>query len=468
MAAKNSLVKDMTKIVGSEKVLYSKLDRYSYAYDSSFVSFQNDYYPDVVACPTNTQEVSDIMKYAYNKEIPVTPRGAGSGQTGGCVPVKGGIVLDFSVWDDIVEVDNLNMQVIVRPGVVHYNLNQVLSAKGLLFPPDPGSSQFCTIGGMVGNNASGLRSLKYGNTSYYVLGLEVVLPDGEVIETGGIDSRALKSVSGFDLTKLYVGSEGTLGVITSIRLKLIPKPPAKGIVMAVFSELEDSGRTILEVFNNGLLPSGMEIIDDQAIKAVNMFKPDLKLPEEEAVLFFETDGNEPGVKFEVQQIKNIVEKRAKLVEWSVDKKMMSSLWEGRSIIGPACARVKEGATRIFAGEDVSFPISKVPEALRRIKDIRNKYNTVVIIYGHIGEGNMHTALVIDPLNAEEVDTANRIADEIHKLALEFKGSTTGEHGVGITRIKYMKEEHGKSLDLMKLIKQSIDPKNIMNPGKILP
>lgn len=468
MAGNSSLVKDLTSIVGPEKVLHSELDRYTYTYDSSFISQQNEYIPDVVVLPTSTEEVSQIMKYAYKNEIPVTPRGAGSGQTGGSVPVKGGIVLDLSQWDDIIELDAPNMQVIVRPGIIHHNLNKALAAKGLFFPPDPGSSKFCTIGGMVGNNASGHRAVKFGNTSQYVIGLEVVLPDGEVIKTGGKSSRALKSVSGLDLTKLYVGSEGTLGVITSIRLKLIPKPPARGIVIAVFSRLEDSGETVLEIFRSGLFPAGLEIIDSEAIKAANMFKPHLNLPEEEAILFFEINGNKPSVEFEGEQIKNIVEKRAKMVEWSTDEERMTALWEGRNVIGAASARVKEGATRVFTGEDVIFPVSRVPEALRRIKDIGNKYNTLVVIYGHVGDGNMHTALIIDPRNPKEVEAANNVADEIHKLALEFEGSTTGEHGVGMVRAKYMVEEHGKALDIMRLIKQAIDPKDIMNPGKIWP
>lgn len=466
MAEKSVLAKDMINIVGSEKVLYSELDRYSYTYDSSFISQQNNYTPDVVVLPTSTEEVSRIMKYAHENEIPVTPRGAGSGQTGGSVPVQSGIVLDLSKWDEIIEIDSANMQVTVRPGIIHHNLNKALSSHGLFFPPDPGSSKFCTVGGMVGNNASGLRAVKFGSTSQYVIGLEVVLPDGEIIKTGGVNSRALKSVSGLDLTRLYVGSEGTLGVITSIRLKLIPKPPARGIAMAVFSNLEDSGETVLEIFRNGLLPSGLEIIDSEAIKAVNIFKPHLNLPEEEAILFFEINGNQPSVEFEGDQVKKIVEKRAKSVEWSTDEKRMTALWEGRSVVGAASARAKEGATRIFAGEDVTFPVSRVPEALRRIKEIGDKYDTIVVIYGHIGDGNMHSAPVIDPSNPKEVEAANNVADEIHELALEFEGSTTGEHGVGIARAKYMIQEHGKALDVMKHIKQAVDPKGIMNPGKI--
>lgn len=466
MMEKSQLVKDMKGLLGPEKVISSKLERYTYTYDSSFLSQLNEFYPDVVVCPMNTEEVQKIMRYAYKHGIPVTPRGAGSGQTGGSVPVKGGIVLDLSGWTDIVEIDDSNMQVVVRPGIVHADLNEALFSYGLFFPPDPGSSKMATIGGMVGNNASGLRAVKFGNTGQYVLGLEVVLPDGEVIKTGGLQSKALKSVSGINLTSLYVGSEGTLGVITQVRLKVLPKPPVRGILLTLFSSLDDAAATVLEVFKHGIIPSGIEILDDSGIKAANKFQQDLKLPETEAALFFEINGSKAAVDFEGQQVKEIAEKRAISVEWAMDPQRMGKLWQGRAVIGAASARVKVGATRIFCGEDVCFPMAKVPEALRRIKEIGAKHNTLVVIYGHIGDGNMHTAPIIDPLKPEEVEAAHRVADDIHALALELGGSTTGEHGVGFTRAQFMAAEHGKALEIMRIIKDAIDPKGIMNPGKI--
>ncbi|MHB1652755.1 MAG: FAD-binding oxidoreductase [Desulfitobacteriaceae bacterium] len=466
MVQQNQLVHAMLEMFGPEKVLYGELDRYTYTYDSSFLSQINEFYPDVVVCPVSTGEVQKVVRFAYRNDIPVTPRGAGTGQTGGSVPLKGGIVLDLSGWTDIVEIDAGNMQVIVRPGIVHADLNEALSPYGLFFPPDPGSSKMATIGGMVGNNASGLRAVKFGNTSQYVLGLEVVLPDGEVMKTGGLHSKALKSVSGIDLTRLYVGSEGTLGVITEIRLKVLPKPPARGILLTLFSSLEDAAETVLEVFKKGIIPSGIEILDDSGIRAANKYKSDLDLPELEAALFFEINGSKAAVEFEGRQVKEIAEKRATFVEWAADSERMAQLWQGRAVIGAASARVKEGSTRIFAGEDVCFPISKVPLALRRIREIGAKHKVLVVIYGHIGDGNMHTAPIIDPLRPEEVEAAHRVADEIHRLALELGGTTTGEHGVGFTRASYMEEEHGKALEIMKLIKKAIDPKGIMNPGKI--
>jgi len=466
MVSREKLVKDMEGMFGADKVLKSELQRYTYTYDSSFVSQQNEYYPDVVVCLESTNDVSRLMKYAWENEVPVTPRGAGSGQTGGSVAMKGGIVLDLSGWRDIVEVDDANMQVVVRPGIVHADLNIALSPYGLFFPPDPGSSAMATVGGMVSNNASGLRAVKYGATFQYVLGLEVVLPNGDIIRTGGIKSKALKSVSGLDLTRIYCGAEGTLGVITEIRLKLLPKPQSRGIMLALFDKLEDSAHTVLDVFKAGIIPSGIEILDDGGIRCANMFKPDLNIPEVEAAIFFEINGTKAAVEEEGAQVKAIVEKKTKNVEWATDADRMAKLWQGRAVIGAASARYKEGKTRIFAGEDVCFPISKVPEALRRIKDISKQFDIPVVIYGHIGDGNMHTAPIMDPLIPDEVERTHKVAEAIHRLALELGGSTTGEHGVGFARSAYMEEEHGKALDVMWAIKKAVDPKGIMNPGKI--
>jgi glycolate oxidase len=466
MVSTEQLTKDMEGMFGSGKVLKTELQCYTYTYDSSFASQSKEYFPDVVVSLDSTADVSKLMKYAYEKEVPVTPRGAGSGQTGGSVAMTGGIVLDLSGWKDIVLIDDVNMQVVVRPGIVHAELNALLSPYGLFFPPDPGSSAFATIGGMVSNNASGLRAVKYGATFQYVLGLEVVLPNGEVIRTGGVKSKALKSVSGLDLTRIYCGSEGTLGVITEIRLKLLPRPQFRGILLALFKKLEDSALTVLDVFKAGIIPSGIEILDDGGIRCANMFKPDLNIPEVEAAIFFEINGTKPGVEEEGKQVLAIAEKRAKSVEWATDSERMAKLWQGRAVIGAASARLIPGKTRIFAGEDVCFPISRVPEALKRIKELSKQYDIPVVIYGHIGDGNMHTAPIMDPLIEDEVLRTHKLTESIHRLALELNGSTTGEHGVGFARVAYMEEEHGKALDVMWAIKKAIDPKKIMNPGKI--
>ncbi len=465
---KRTLRQEMLKILGPDQVLSEELDLMYYSYDSSFLTKLERIYPDIVVLPRSTEQVQKIVRFAYENGIPVIPRGAGTGETGGAVALTGGIVVDLSTWDEIIEVDVPNMQVTVRPGVVHADLNDHLAQFNLFFPPDPGSSKMCTIGGMVANNASGLRAVKYGCTEQYILGLEVVLPTGEVITTGGIRSKAIKNVSGLNLTKLMVGSEGILGIITKIRLRCWPKPKARGIVMAVFPKLDDAPATVLEVYQAGILPSGIEVLDQSAIKAVNQFKPEIGLPEEaEAILLFEVDGNPASVEWEGNNIVDIAKKRATQVEWATDPERMAALWEGRSVTAAAAARVRPDGSRIFAGEDISVPLSRVAETLRRIRSLGEKYGIPVVNYGHIGDGNVHTAPVIDPENPAEVEKVNQLVHEIHLLAIEMEGSTTGEHGVGAVRRQYAELEHGESLKVMRAIKNALDPKGIMNPGKLI-
>lgn len=459
---KNTLV----DLLGKDKVLTNELDLMYYSYDSSFFTKLEPKNPVAVVLPKSTEDVQKVMRFAYQNEINVVPRGAGTGETGGCIATRGGIVLDLSSWDDIVEVDAPNMQVIVRPGIIHARLNEELAKFNLFFPPDPGSSQMCTVGGMVANNASGLRAVKYGCTEQYILGLEVVLPNGDLIITGGMNSKAIKNVSGLNLTKLMVGSEGVLGIITRIRLRCWPKPKARGIAMAVFDHLDDAPATVLEVYQEGVLPSGIEILDSSAIRAVNQFKPEINLPDAEAILLFEVDGNPPGVEYEGNIIAEVAGRRARSVEWATDPKRMAQLWEGRSVTATAAARVRPDGSRIFAGEDISVPLSRVADVLRAIRSLGEKYGVQVVNYGHIGDGNVHTAPVINPENPEEVERVLQLVDEIHLLAIEMQGSTTGEHGVGVVRRPYAEKEHGLAVQYMKGIKQVFDPRGIMNPDKL--
>lgn len=457
---------DLLNLFGKQKVLTEKLDLMYYSYDSSFLTKMKPQNPWAVVLPDSTAEVQELMKYAYLNQIDVIPRGAGTGETGGSVALNGGIVLDMSNFNEIVEIDQKNMQVIVRPGIIHAELNKRLAEYNLFFPPDPGSSQMCTVGGMVSNNASGLRAVKYGCTEQYVLGLEIVLPNGEIMYTGGIKARTLKNVSGLNLTKIMVGSEGVLGVITRIRLRCWPKPKARGIAMAVFDSLDDAPATVLEIYQAGIMPSGMEILDSSAIGAVNLYKPEINLPEAEAILLFEVDGNPPSVEYEGNVIKEVAGRRARNVEWSTDPQRMAQLWEGRSVTATAAARIRSDGTRVFAGEDISVPLDKVADTLRAIRKLGQKYDIQVVNYGHIGDGNVHTAPVINPEIPEEVERVNQLVHEIHLLAIELNGSTTGEHGVGAVRRQYAEIEHGNAVNYMKKIKQVFDDKGIMNPGKL--
>ncbi|MEW8959390.1 MAG: FAD-binding oxidoreductase [Moorella sp. (in: firmicutes)] len=460
------LLKKIQDVVGPENCLRDEADRFCYAFDSSLLSQINNWVPDLVVRVKTTEQVATILKLANEYRVPVVPRGAGTGQCCGSVAWRGGITLDLSGMNQILSFDLENLQVVVQPGIVHAELNKALAPHGFFFPPDPGSTKMCTLGGMVAFNSSGQRSVKYGTTKQYILGLEVVLPTGEVITTGGAKSRALKSVAGYDLTGLFVGSEGTLGVVTRIRLKVLPIPEKRGLVVAFFDELEASGKAVVQIFRGRLLPSAIEIMDRTAMKAAGMYKPDLNLPDAEAMLLFEVDGSPVDVTYQAQKIAEICRQFTQRVEWTDDPKRLGELWAARGVVGAAAGRVKEGATRVYIGEDICVPVVMVPQALKKIQELSAKYNIPIVTYGHIGDGNLHAAPVINTYDQEEIEKVKKLGDEIHRMALAMEGTTTGEHGVGLTRAQYMEEELGLSLDVMRRIKKLLDPNNILNPGKM--
>ena len=272
----------------------------------------------------------------------MTPRGAATGQAAGAVALGGGIVLAMNAMNRVLEIDVANMQAFCEPGVVHAQLNAALAPHGLLFPPDPGSSRMATVGGMASTNAHGMRAVKYGPTSAWVLGLEVVLPDGQVIETGSVGSRAKQSSAGLELTKLIVGAEGTLGVVTRLRLKLMAIPPARAIVLGLFDALEQAGQAVQAVFGAGVSPSAIEILDERCIQAINLYRPAMDLPRVEALILFEVDGNPPGVRWDAERICEVIGPFAQRTEWSDEPGRINALWEARSVVGAAVGTLRPG------------------------------------------------------------------------------------------------------------------------------
>ncbi|MDQ3458048.1 MAG: FAD-binding protein [Deinococcota bacterium] len=454
------------RFVEPKRILSDPVQTETYSYDASFATRLKRYRPDVVVRAETTEEVAAVMRWCYEHEVPVYPRGAATSQSGGAMAVRGGVSLDLSPMNRILEMAAENLQVICQPGVIHADLNKALKAHGLFFAPDPGSSSMCTIGGMIANNSSGVRAVKYGQTRHHVLGLEVVLPGGEVVTTGGVNSRALKTVSGYELTALFVGSEGTLGVVTRARLKVLPIPAKRALSLAAFDDLEAAGRAVQRVFARGILPSAIEILDRRALEAIRLFRPEVDLPVAAEVLIFEAEGDPITVAELARQIARACRGLATQVEWTDDSERAARLWDARRVVGAAVARVQKGYTRVYAGEDICVPITAIPQALRAIHDLGEKYGIYVAIYGHVGDGNVHAAPIIDMRDPEQVEKAERMVEDIHELALELKGTTTGEHGVGLVRAQYMAREHGGALDLMRLLKRSLDPKNLMNPGKM--
>src|SRR6266498_3444008 len=305
-----TLADRLREIIPADHVIDDPATLLPYAYDASFWSLRQQRLPDVVVVPHSTAEVASVVRFADATGTPVVPRGAGTGQTGGAVAAKGGIVISFARMRDVLEIDRANLQAVVEPGLVFADLQDALRPHGLFFPPDPGSGRACTLGGMAANNASGPHAVRWGTTSAYVLGAEVVLADGSIITTGGVRSKALKSSSGIDLTKLFVGSEGTLGILTRLRLRVQPRPPARAVILAAYDALEGTVGSLDDLFAAGILPATAELLDRTAVVALMKWKPELDLPSGEAVLFIEIEGTKASVAAAVREAEEIVKRRA--------------------------------------------------------------------------------------------------------------------------------------------------------------
>lgn len=454
-----AIIDQLISILDEKRVLTSEEDLVSFSYDASF----GVHIPEVVVQPLATEEVQRVMKLANEHVIPVYPRGQATSLSGGSLPVKGGIVLDFSQWTNKLEIDPDDMVAVVSPGVLTASINAAANRYGLMYPPDPSSSNVSTIGGNLAENAGGPRGLKYGVTKDYVLGLEIVTAEGEVMRTGG---RTVKNVTGYDLTKLIVGSEGTLAIITEATLRLIPKPPATKTLMAIFDDLVDSGKSISKVLSSGIIPAKMEIIDQACVVAVENYQP-LGLPTDiEAIVLIELDGHPQAIEEEIVKVKQICEEvGAREVKVANDEKEAEELWKARKLVSPAIVRVKP--TKI--SEDATVPRSKIPDMFHRLKEIREKYQVDLVVFGHAGDGNLHPNIIADQRDEEEMKRVEMAVEEIFKAALELGGTLSGEHGIGTMKAPFMKLELGDvGLEMMKRIKESWDPKNILNPGKIFP
>jgi glycolate oxidase len=468
MRDSSALVERLASVVPSDRIVSDGAGLFPYAFDASFWSLRHQRVPDVVVIPRSTEEVQAIVRVANETATPLVARGAGTGQTAGAVAVRGGIVMAFPHMREILSIDRQDLQCLVQPGVVHVDLQSALRPRQLFFPPDPGSGRACTLGGMAANNASGPHAVKYGVMSTYVLGLEVVLADATCITTGGERSRVLKSSSGIDVTKLFVGSEGTLGIITKLRLRVQPLPPARAVVLAAFAQLEDVVRCLDDLFGAGILPATAELLDRSALDAIRLYRPELGIPDGEAILLLEVDGLPEGVKEQSEAVASLAKRRATATQLASDEAHIQRLWQARASLGGAVALIHPDKRRIFAGEDLCVPLSGVPQTIRRARELAREAEIPVLFYGHVGDGNVHSAILIDPSNEDEVRRADRLAHRLHELALELGGSTTGEHGTGMVRAPYMRAEHGASLDTMLAVKRALDPKGILNPGKIFP
>jgi glycolate oxidase len=444
-------------IVGQENYTDALIDLVSYSYDAS----DHDHRPEVAVWPTTTEQVSAILALANRHGFPVTPRGAGTGLAGAAVPARGGLVLDLCRMNKILDIRISDRLVIVQPGVVYADLEKALIPFGFFFPPDPASGTVCTLGGNVATNAGGIRGAKYGVTRDYVLGLEVVLPDGRIMHTG---SRCMKSVSGYDLTRLFVGSEGTLGVVTEITLKINPKPVAHKTGLAQFAGLEQAGQAVIDIMHSGVIPSVLEVLDENTIRVLRE-RGAVNLPDVAAIILVETDGYTAAeVAFQMDKIVPAFRKNDALrVETADSPKESEDLWQVRKIASSAAGRLRPANV----SEDVTVPMTKVPALLTGVSDIMGKYDLPFVIFGHAGDGNLHPKIMYDPSDPDQIKHVTQAVDEIFKLTCDLGGTLTGEHGIGLAKAPYMTLEHdAASLDVMRAIKKMLDPNNVLNPGKM--
>ena len=446
----------LIEIVGEGNFTDKLEELVPYSYDASM----NVHRPAAAVWPESTEQVSQIVKFANEEKIPVVPRGAGTSLSGGAVPIKGGIIIDLSRMNKILEISIENRYAKVQAGVVCDDLNRALAKHGFTFPPDPASSSVATIGGNVNTNAGGIKGAKYGTTRDYVMGLQVVLPSGEVMHTG---AYTMKCVSGYDLAKLFVGSEGTLGVVTEVTLKINPLPRHAMTAIATFARLEDAGKAISQTMTSGVLPSVMEILDKVTLKAIKE-NTDIDLPVAEVMILTETDGfTWEEVEAQMEVVLGVMrQNNPSLTQTAKDKKERLGLWKARKSAYATLARTSTS----FVLDDVTVPISKIPDLLVGIQEISRKHGLIVATYGHAGDGNLHPQILYDEYNAEQAETVEKVEEEIFHLAISLNGTLTGEHGIGLSKAAYMTLEHDPvEMALMRQIKRTLDPNNIMNPGK---
>jgi D-lactate dehydrogenase (cytochrome) len=443
-------------IVGLERMSVGESVLDLHSKDESFHERQR---PDVVVWPIRAEEISQILKMAHERRIPVTPWGAGTSLEGNPIPVKGGIVLDLQQMNHILELMEGDLQVRVEAGAIYKELNQYLSRYGLFFPPDPGAS--ATIGGMVGNNASGIRTIKYGSTKDFVLSMVVVLPSGEIIRTG---TNAIKSSSGYDLCRLFVGSEGTLGIITEVTLRLIGLPAEYVAALAQFHLIREATDTVSQIMRSGFSPAALEFLDTPTVQAVNRCKK-LGL-EEKPTLFVEFHGiSAAGLREELERVKEIcAENRSLRFDSGIGRAERSRLWEARYEVRESIRANNPGLYPLVI--DTAVPISKYSDMVEWGQRILEKRGLKGYAFGHAGSGNLHMEILGVPGEKRQWQKVREAEEEMVEFALKCGGTSTGEHGIGIGKRKFMRREHGESLKLMRQIKELLDPDGIMNPGKI--
>ncbi|MDQ7784184.1 MAG: FAD-linked oxidase C-terminal domain-containing protein [Desulfomonilaceae bacterium] len=452
------IIKELEGLVGPGRASYAPEDLAAYSYDA----YTEECRPDIVLFPVSTDEVSAVMKTAYRETIPVTARGSGTNLAGESVPVRGGIAMCLTRMDKILSIDSQNLTATVQPGVVNMDLQQAAGKAGMMYPPDPASWAVATMGGTVGTNAGGPRTLKYGVTKDYLLGLTVVLADGAILQTGG---RTIKNVTGYNLNGLFCGSEGTLGIFTQITVRLIPKPQAERTIRADFANLEDCSDAVSAIMASGIVPAALELMNRFAIRAVEK-SFGLGLPVDmDGILLIQVDGNPTTLAGEVGHIERILRDTGAVnIITAEDPPDAERLWTARRYAGPALMRLRPNTIT----EDVTVPVSNLTAMIRKVVEICERHRIQVGVLAHAGDGNLHPCMVFDRRDEDEFKRVRMVCEDLVPEALALGGTLSGEHGIGIAKAPFLKLEMDPvALRVMQGIKDYFDPKGILNPGKFV-
>jgi glycolate oxidase len=453
------ILKSIRDILGKNGLLTAWEELLCYSYDASGQNFL----PDAVALPECTEQVAALLRLANEHRFPVIPRGAGSGVTGGALPTAGGLVISFNRMRRIVEIDAANMIAVVEPGLITGELQAALRKRGLIYPPDPASLKFCSIGGNAAECAGGPSAVKYGVTRDYIIGLEAVLATGEIIKTG---VRTEKGVVGYDLTRLLIGSEGTLAVFTKLILRLLPLPEVKRTFLLSFSTLAEATALVAEILAAGLLPCTLEYLDRTAIAAVRSHLSNPPPEAAAALLLVEFDGTKEEVKRQAERFAAFVQQKNNCtLRQAADERETTELWQARRSISPAVLALRPHKI----SEDVVVPRAKIPELVAFLERLAAELQLLILSFGHAGDGNIHVNIMLDKNNAEELRHGLQAKERLFRFVLSINGTLSGEHGIGITKAAFLPIEiDPPTLSLMRRLKQLFDPNNILNPGKIFP
>ncbi|NMA69180.1 MAG: FAD-binding protein [Desulfitobacterium sp.] len=457
---KPEALNELIQVLGKENVITDPDELLTYSYDATAAMPRQT--PDVFITPSTTEQVAEVVKIANKYNLPIYPRGSATNLSGGTIPIEKGIVMSMLHMNKIIEVDPENLTATVQPGVIIADLNNAAMEHGLFYPPDPGTVNTATMGGSVAETSGGLRGLKYGVTKHYVMGMKLVRANGDIIKWG---NKCVKNVTGYDLTALFTGSEGTLGIITEILVKLNPMPEARKSLLGVFDDIDKAGNAISAIIRNKVIPATLEIMDNITINTVENFSKAGLPTDAEAILLCEVDGYQEAVDREAAIVERILkEEGAVEVNLAKTDEERDKIWFARRNALPALAQLRP--TTVL--EDATVPRSKIPDMIKAVREIANKYDLTIGTFGHAGDGNLHPTIVTDENDAEEMKRVEKAVDEIFEIAVSLGGTLSGEHGVGMAKAKYLPLEFGEAgVQLLRDIKEACDPNYLLNPGKIV-